>query len=71
MMRMSSRDNEGGFALVDAMIALFISGIAVIAICGALSVSDRVASSGLSRTSGEIERRNAVADAFMGEYAAK
>ncbi len=61
-MRISSRGNEDGYALMDAVISLFIAGIAVIAITACVSMVIRTASVAKARTDQAIERGNDLAE---------
>ena len=71
MRRTSSHGTSEGFAIVDAMIALFIAGVALVAVCGTLSFTIRYASTHLNAARQEISKRNAIAENFMGSNAPK
>lgn len=65
IMPTSHRGNNEGFALIDAMIALFIAGVAIVAVFETVSISARFATKQLTISCKEIDKRNILAQEWV------
>ncbi len=65
-MRISSPGNDEGFVVFDAIVSLFIAGIAAVAVLGFAGATLRYSSSARERAFSLIESRNAAAAVVFG-----
>ncbi len=67
----NARDPDGGFALVDLMIALIITGVASVVLFSAISVATRTTGRLQERLSGYMARQNEYAETKTIDFAGK
>lgn len=60
-MRTSHPGNDRGFVLMDALVSLFVAGVAMLAICACVASTLRLAGACRERTKEIIEQRNTLA----------